>query len=49
MWRRMTGLDDLSKWLKEDESFGYCVLFILIFLTTFRTCSLLNLQAMSDD
>lgn len=49
MWRRIIGLDDLSKWLKEDESFGYCVLFILIFLTCFRTYSQLNLQNPSED
>ncbi|KAI0069021.1 hypothetical protein BV25DRAFT_1769274, partial [Artomyces pyxidatus] len=29
------GLDNLSGWLKEDEYFGYAVLFFLIFLTTF--------------
>ncbi|KAJ7499080.1 hypothetical protein FB451DRAFT_1204182 [Mycena latifolia] len=28
-------LDDLSVWLREDEQFGYAVLFVLIFLTTF--------------
>ncbi|KAH9007074.1 hypothetical protein EDB86DRAFT_50147 [Lactarius hatsudake] len=29
------GLDDLSSWLKADETFGYGVLFFLIFMTTF--------------
>ncbi|KAH9963169.1 hypothetical protein BC827DRAFT_1087732, partial [Russula dissimulans] len=29
------GLDDLSSWLKADKTFGYGVLFFLIFLTTF--------------
>ncbi|EPQ59565.1 hypothetical protein GLOTRDRAFT_55687 [Gloeophyllum trabeum ATCC 11539] len=29
------GLDELSHWLREDEYFGYAVLFFLIFLTTF--------------
>ncbi|KAJ7179286.1 hypothetical protein C8R46DRAFT_1073240 [Mycena filopes] len=28
-------LDDLSVWLRTDEQFGYAVLFVLIFLTTF--------------
>ncbi|KAJ7667835.1 hypothetical protein DFH06DRAFT_1322402 [Mycena polygramma] len=28
-------LDDLSVWLRTDELFGYAVLFVLIFLTTF--------------
>ncbi|KAI0301790.1 hypothetical protein B0F90DRAFT_1816693 [Multifurca ochricompacta] len=31
-----TGLDDLSSWLKADKTFGYGVLFLLIFITTFR-------------
>ncbi|KAJ6629156.1 hypothetical protein B0H10DRAFT_1988143 [Mycena sp. CBHHK59/15] len=30
-----TFLDDLSVWLRTDEQFGYAVLFVLIFLTTF--------------
>ncbi|KAJ7179831.1 hypothetical protein C8R43DRAFT_970642 [Mycena crocata] len=30
-----TLLDDLSVWLRTDEQFGYAVLFVLIFLTTF--------------
>ncbi|KAF7352930.1 hypothetical protein MVEN_01260300 [Mycena venus] len=30
-----TFLDDLSVWLRADEHFGYAVLFILIFITTF--------------
>ncbi|KAH9062092.1 hypothetical protein EDB87DRAFT_1609281 [Lactarius vividus] len=29
------GLDDLSSWLKADKTFGYGVLFFLIFITTF--------------
>lgn len=29
------GLDDLSSWLKADKTFGYGVLFFLIFVTTF--------------
>ncbi|KAJ7781413.1 hypothetical protein B0H16DRAFT_1710620 [Mycena metata] len=28
-------LDDLSVWLRKSEQFGYAVLFVLIFLTTF--------------
>jgi hypothetical protein len=31
-----TGLDNLSSWLKADKTFGYGVLFFLIFITTFR-------------
>lgn len=31
-----TGLDRLSYWLRNDEHFGYAVLFCLIFITTFR-------------
>jgi len=36
-WRSelFQGLDDLSNWLKEDTQFGYAVLFLLIFATTF--------------
>jgi len=30
-----TFLDDLSVWLRADEHFGYAVLFVLIFITTF--------------
>ncbi|KAF7355171.1 hypothetical protein MSAN_01432800 [Mycena sanguinolenta] len=30
-----TFLDDLSLWLRADEHFGYAVLFVLIFITTF--------------
>ncbi|KAJ7086726.1 hypothetical protein C8R44DRAFT_893520 [Mycena epipterygia] len=30
-----TFLDDLAVWLRTDEQFGYAVLFVLIFLTTF--------------
>ncbi|KAF8211297.1 hypothetical protein K438DRAFT_1568498 [Mycena galopus ATCC 62051] len=30
-----TFLDDLSVWLRADEHFGYAVLFVLIFMTTF--------------
>jgi hypothetical protein len=29
-------LDDLSLWLRGDEHFGYAVIFVLIFITTFR-------------
>lgn len=29
------GLDNLSHWLRNDEHFGYAVLFCLIFITTF--------------
>jgi len=30
-----TFLDDLSLWLRGDEHFGYAVIFVLIFITTF--------------
>ena len=34
----MTGLDELSRWLKSDTYLGYAVIFTLIFVTTFRKC-----------
>ena len=35
--RSNQGLDQLSHWLRNDEYFGFAVLFCLIFITTFRT------------
>ena len=36
----MTGLDELSRWLKSDTYLGYAVIFTLIFVTTFRKCQI---------
>lgn len=30
------GLDDLSHWLQSDLYLGYAVIFLLVFVTTFR-------------
>lgn len=35
-----TGLDALSHWLQSDVYIGYSVIFLLIFITTFRMCSI---------
>ncbi|PIL36788.1 transporter [Ganoderma sinense ZZ0214-1] len=35
----LTGLDDLSRWLKSDTYQGYAVIFTLIFITTIREYS----------
>lgn len=34
------GLDALSHWLQSDLYLGYAVIFLLVFVTTFRECSL---------
>lgn len=36
----VTGLDDLSKYMKEERYVGQTILFSLILLTTFRMCLL---------
>lgn len=36
------GLDDLSHHLQEEGTYGYCVIFLLIWVTTFRKCSMIH-------
>lgn len=36
MYRMHVGLDDLSSFLKEEGYTGQAILFLLVFLTTFR-------------